>query len=70
MWCTGRNNLSPLNVIYKLHIGVEIADVNLNPFDSYLSYFNPIKIIGSAITWDQIGIMDFTLHRIYQKQNQ
>lgn len=51
MWCTGRNNLSPLNVIYKLHIGVEIADVNLNPFDSYLSYFNPIKIIGSAITW-------------------
>lgn len=51
MWCTGRNNLSPLNVIYKLHIGVEISDVNLRPFDSYFSYLNPIKVIGSAITW-------------------
>ncbi len=51
MWCTGRNNLLPLNVIYKLHIGVEIADVNLRPFDTYFSYLNPIKIIGSAVTW-------------------
>ncbi|WP_419421221.1 hypothetical protein ACNVED_15235 (plasmid) [Legionella sp. D16C41] len=51
MWCTGRNNLLPLNVIYKVHLGIEIADVNLNPFDSYLSYLNPIKVIGSAITW-------------------
>lgn len=51
MWCAGRNNLQPLNVIYKLHIGEEIADVNLHPFDSYFSLLNPIKVIGSAITW-------------------
>ncbi len=51
MWCTGRNHLKPLNVIYHLYIGKEIADVNLYPFDSYFSYFNPIKLIGSAITW-------------------
>ncbi|MBX3708130.1 MAG: hypothetical protein KIT56_10275 [Gammaproteobacteria bacterium] len=51
MWCTGRNNLQPLNVIYRLYIGKEIADVNLHPFDSYFSLLNPIKIIGSAIAW-------------------
>jgi hypothetical protein len=51
MWCTGRNDLKPLNVIYRLHIGTEIADVNLRPFDSYTSYFNPIKLAGAAITW-------------------
>ena len=36
MWSVGRNNLSPLNVIYSPHIGPEIADVNLNPFPGYL----------------------------------
>jgi hypothetical protein len=51
MWCIGRNNLAPLNVIYKLHIGVEIADVNLRPFETYLSYLNPIKVIGATISW-------------------
>lgn len=50
MWCTKRNNLLPLKVIYKLHIGSEISDVNLHPFDSYISMLNPVKIIGSVIT--------------------
>jgi hypothetical protein len=51
MWSTGRKNYSPLNVVYKLHIGTEIADVNLHPFDSYFSYLNPIKVIGAAASW-------------------
>src|SRR5690349_15905501 len=50
MWCTGKNNLPPLNVIYKLHIGKEIADVNLHPFNNYTSYVNPFKLLGSAVT--------------------
>lgn len=51
MWCTGRNNLPPLNVIYKLHIGPEISDVNLHPYDSYTSMLNPIKLRDSVQTW-------------------
>jgi hypothetical protein len=51
MWCTGCNNLMPLRVIYKPHIGVEVSDVNLKTFNTYHSYLNPVKIIGSAITW-------------------
>lgn len=51
MWCTGRNNLPPLMAIYKLHIGQEIEDVNLHPFDSYSAMLNPINIIGSTISW-------------------
>lgn len=51
MWCVGRNNFPPFKTIYKLYIGTEIADVNLHPFDSYYSYFNPVKLIGSAVTW-------------------
>lgn len=51
MWCTGRNNLLPLNVIYSPHLGPEIKDVNLHPFDSFSAMFNPIKVIASSITW-------------------
>ena len=51
MWCTGKNNLLPLNVIYSPHIGEEIADVNLQPFSSYLSVFNPINVLGTFISW-------------------
>lgn len=51
MWCTGRNNFSPLKAIYRLHIGEEIADVNLQPFSSYTSMLNPINVFGSAISW-------------------
>jgi hypothetical protein len=51
MWCTGRNNLPPLNVIYKLHLGCEIMDVNLHPFSSYSAMLNPVTLVGSAITW-------------------
>lgn len=51
MWCTGRNNLPPLKVIYNLHIGSEIQDVNLNPFKRITSRFNPIKIINSRFTY-------------------
>lgn len=43
MWSIGRNQLPPLKVIYNLHIGTEILDVNLNAFDSYTAYFNPLK---------------------------
>ncbi|MDX1901509.1 MAG: hypothetical protein SFW66_05835 [Gammaproteobacteria bacterium] len=48
MWCTGRNNLKPLNVIYSPYIGCEVADVNLHPFDSFGSVFNPVKLVGSV----------------------
>lgn len=51
MWSTGRNNLAPLQVIYNLHIGTEIADVNLNPFDTRLSYLNPVKLFYSGVSW-------------------
>lgn len=50
MWCEGRNNLLPLNVISRLHIGEEIADVNLQPFSTYSSMFNPVNWLGVAIT--------------------
>lgn len=50
MWCTGRNHLLPINVIYKLSIGQEIPDVNLKTFSSYEAYFNPLKLISAAIT--------------------
>lgn len=50
MWCTGKNNLPPLNVIYNLHIGEEIADVNLQPFHSYVNFFNPITVMGVFIS--------------------
>ncbi len=50
MWSTGCK-LSPLNVIKKAHIGVEVGDISFNVFNSYWSYLNPIKVIGSAITW-------------------
>lgn len=51
MWCTGRNKLPPLSVIYNLHIGEEIADVNLQPFSTYTSMLNPINIFGSVISY-------------------
>jgi hypothetical protein len=51
MWCTGKNKLPPLNVIYKLHIGKEIADVNLQPCGTWTSVLNPFNLIGSAVSW-------------------
>lgn len=51
MWCDGRNNLQPLNVIYNLHIGTEIADVNLQPFSTYASMLNPVNVFGALMTW-------------------
>ena len=48
MWSIGKNGLQPLNVIYKLHIGCEIMDVNLNLFNSYMSVLNPINWIWYA----------------------
>ncbi len=61
MWSTGRNNLEPLNVIYNLHIGTEIADINLRPFDSYYAYLNPAKLYFSTLTrfrhyWEGVHI--------------
>lgn len=49
MWSEGRNNLKPLNVIYNLHIGPEILDVNLHPFTSYYDYLNPVKFVYSCL---------------------
>lgn len=51
MWCNGRNNLAPLNVIPRLYIGKEIADVNLQPFSSYWGMLNPVNWLGVAFTW-------------------
>ncbi len=48
MSCTGPNDLLPFKVIYKLHIGSEIYDVNLNSFKIYSATLNTINIIGSA----------------------
>ncbi len=39
--CEGRNNLKPIDVAHKPFIGSEMADVNLRPFNSYLSFCNP-----------------------------
>lgn len=51
MWCTGRNNFLPINVINNLFIGEEIADVNLRTFNSYFDFFNPIHVMGVFISW-------------------
>ncbi|MBA3661072.1 MAG: hypothetical protein H0W64_05070 [Gammaproteobacteria bacterium] len=65
MWSTGRNAFAPLNVIYRVHIGVEIADVNLHPFDSYAAFFNPIKIVSAGLTW---AINCFAGYQFYAPQ--
>lgn len=49
MWCPGKNNLKPLNVIYNLYIGTEIADVNLKP--RFIDYINPVTHAGLTYTW-------------------
>lgn len=49
--CHGRNNLKPLNVIFNLHIGEEIADVNLTPYAAYYDYLNPFKWLYTAVSW-------------------
>lgn len=51
MWCEGYNQLEPIHVIYNLHSGPEIADVNTQPFATWRSYFNPINWVGAAFTW-------------------
>lgn len=51
MWCEGRNGFAPLKVIYKPFLGPEIADVNLYPFDTYLSRLNPIKQWCAWSSW-------------------
>lgn len=51
MRCTGRNNLKPLDVIYNLHIGPEIADVNLQPFDHFYKFFLPQTYFYCFKSW-------------------
>ena len=51
LWCTGRNDLKPLKVIFNLHIGPEIADVNLYPYAAYYDYINPFKWMYTATSW-------------------
>jgi len=41
--CQGKNGQPPLDVIYQLYIGKEIADVDLNPLESW---YKPIKVGG------------------------
>lgn len=43
MQCSGKNGFRPLNIIHNPYIVTDIPDVNLYPFDSFFSYFNPIK---------------------------
>ncbi len=51
MWCTGRNNLPALDVIYHPIMGKsDIADVDLDPFRSIFSFFNPIKVTAAVVT--------------------
>lgn len=72
MWSDGRinlnplkKNLRPLNVIYKPFIGPEIADVNLNPFDSVLSHFDPLKLVASYINFGRALYYGYHFSRIH-----
>ncbi|KTD75491.1 prolyl oligopeptidase family serine peptidase [Legionella waltersii] len=53
MWGVGINGLKPLNVIYNVHLGPEIADVNLHPFSTYYDYINPMKWLYTSISWSK-----------------
>jgi hypothetical protein len=50
MWCEGKNNLLPIHVITNLHVGDEIADVNLQPFATYMAMLNPVNLLGVVLT--------------------
>lgn len=41
----------PLDIISQPFVGIEIHDVNLNPFKDFISYFNPLKLVMSAMTY-------------------
>ncbi len=51
MWCVGRNQLKPLNVLYHVHIGVEVEDVFLIDNSAYFSKLLPSYLLGSFISW-------------------
>lgn len=50
VYCEGRNNLKPINVLINPYIGCEIRDVDTNPFPSIHSYLNPIKIASYSVS--------------------
>lgn len=50
VWCSGRNNLKPVNVLHNPFIGTETADINIAPFSSSIAYFNPIKVVSASIS--------------------
>ncbi|STY28349.1 Uncharacterised protein [Legionella wadsworthii] len=53
MWSEGRNNLKPLRIISNVHVGPEIADVNLQPYATTLDYINPLKWVFTAGAWSR-----------------
>lgn len=48
--CRGRNNLKPINILFNPFIGAESKDVNLRPFDSFTSQFNPVKLVSASVS--------------------
>lgn len=50
MYCKGRNNLAPPDLLIDPFIGPEIKDVNLEPYHDFTSYFNPLTITTSSIS--------------------
>lgn len=48
MVCIGRNKLKPIDVLINPFTGIEIDDVNTEPFSSIKSYLNPIKLVSAA----------------------
>ena len=50
MASTGRNGLKSIDVIFNPFMGPEIKDVNLDPFESVIDYFNPYKLISAGVT--------------------
>lgn len=53
MWSEGRNNLKPLRIISNVHVGPEIADVNLQPYATTFDYINPLKWVFTAGAWSR-----------------
>jgi len=51
MYAIQKNNLAPLDVMPHPWIGQETPDVDLQPFSSWCSLLNPVKITGAAVSW-------------------
>lgn len=49
--CDGKNGLKPIDVMHRPFIGLEVTDINLEPFKRPASYFNPVKIMSSSMSF-------------------